>query len=112
MLSRQSVPVYRFGYGTVRAFNSVVLKTRVDGAIEDHEERVALGALLAPTMSRERGAQQLTMALQHGAIGLATELVEQARGPLDVREQERLCAAGRHRRVGHGCEAPSGGWIR
>jgi multidrug efflux system membrane fusion protein len=31
---RQSVPVYRYGYGTVRALNSVVLKTRVDGTLD------------------------------------------------------------------------------
>src|SRR5205085_1863321 len=31
---RQDLPVYRYGYGTVRAFNSVVLKTRVDGALD------------------------------------------------------------------------------
>lgn len=31
---RQDVPVTRVGYGTVRAFNSVVLKVRVDGALQ------------------------------------------------------------------------------
>ncbi|MBX7197881.1 MAG: efflux RND transporter periplasmic adaptor subunit [Rhodospirillaceae bacterium] len=33
-VTRQDVPVMRVGYGTVRAFNSVVLKVRVDGALQ------------------------------------------------------------------------------
>ncbi len=33
-VTRQDVPVTRVGYGTVRAFNSVVLKVRVDGALQ------------------------------------------------------------------------------
>lgn len=33
-IARQDVPVTRVGYGTVRAFNSVVLKVRVDGALQ------------------------------------------------------------------------------
>lgn len=33
-VARQDVPVIRVGYGTVRAFNSVVLKVRVDGALQ------------------------------------------------------------------------------
>ena len=33
-VARQDVPVTRIGYGTVRAFNSVVLKVRVDGALQ------------------------------------------------------------------------------
>ncbi|MHB1206243.1 MAG: efflux RND transporter periplasmic adaptor subunit [Rhodospirillaceae bacterium] len=33
-VTRQNVPVFRVGYGTVRAFNSVVLKVRVDGALQ------------------------------------------------------------------------------
>jgi multidrug efflux system membrane fusion protein len=33
-VTRQDVPVFRVGYGTVRAFNSVVLKVRVDGALQ------------------------------------------------------------------------------
>ena len=33
-VSRQDVPVIRVGYGTVRAFNAVVLKVRVDGALQ------------------------------------------------------------------------------
>jgi multidrug efflux system membrane fusion protein len=32
--SRQTVPVYRYGYGTVKAFNFVTLKVRVDGTLE------------------------------------------------------------------------------
>lgn len=31
---RQDVPVFRVGYGAVRAYNSVVLKVRVDGALQ------------------------------------------------------------------------------
>ena len=30
----QSVPIYRYGFGTVRANNSVLLKSRVDGTLE------------------------------------------------------------------------------
>jgi multidrug efflux system membrane fusion protein len=33
-VTRQDVPVFRVGYGTVRAYNSVVLKVRVDGALQ------------------------------------------------------------------------------
>ena len=33
-IARQDLPVYRFGLGTVRALNSVVLKSRVDGTLE------------------------------------------------------------------------------
>ena len=33
-IARQDLPVYRFGLGTVRALNSVVLKSRVDGTLD------------------------------------------------------------------------------
>ena len=33
-VARQDVPVYRYGFGTVRPFNNVVLKTRVDGTLD------------------------------------------------------------------------------
>jgi membrane fusion protein, multidrug efflux system len=33
-VSRQTIPVYRYGYGTVKAFNFVVLKVRVDGTLD------------------------------------------------------------------------------
>lgn len=33
-VARQDLPVYRYGLGTVRALNSVVLKSRVDGTLD------------------------------------------------------------------------------
>jgi multidrug efflux system membrane fusion protein len=48
---RQSVPVYRYGYGTVRALNSVIIKTRVDGTLDKvtfkEGEEVKAGDVLA-----------------------------------------------------------------
>src|SRR5439155_3285005 len=39
---------------------------RLDRPVEHHEERVALGALLVPAVSRERGAQERPVTLEPG----------------------------------------------
>ena len=50
-VARQNMPQYRYGYGTVRAFNSVVLKVRVDGALDKvlfrEGQNVTAGEMLA-----------------------------------------------------------------
>ena len=55
-VTRESVPVYRIGFGTVRAFNSVVLKVRVDGALDkvlfNEGEEVKQGQVLAQIDAR------------------------------------------------------------
>ena len=55
-VTRESVPVYRIGFGTVRAFNSVVLKVRVDGALDkvlfNEGDEVKQGQVLAQIDAR------------------------------------------------------------
>ena len=50
-VGRQNVPIYRDGFGTVRAFNSVLLKVRVDGSLDkvlfDEGQMVKAGQVLA-----------------------------------------------------------------
>jgi hypothetical protein len=62
---------------------------RGPGALEQHEERVALRALLGSAVRRKRGAQQLAMALPDGRVARGAERKLEPRGALDVGEQER-----------------------
>jgi hypothetical protein len=65
-------------------------------AIEGVEERVTLGIDLVP--GAERTAQSLTVFLERLSIRVRTELGEQARGLLDIGEEERDGTAGQ---LGH-----------
>ena len=65
---------------------------------EGGEEGVALGADLGAAARHDGGAQDLGMPLQDRAIAVA-ELPEQARGPLDIGEQEG-------HRTGRECSGP------
>ena len=60
----------------------------VAGARKCVEERVALGIDLDSSVPAERFAQQPPVLREDGGV-LIAELVEQARGAIDVREQER-----------------------
>jgi hypothetical protein len=56
--------------------------------VEDHEEGVALGVDLGTFPFGDGGAHQPEVFLLHGPI-CGPELLEQARGALDIGEQER-----------------------
>jgi hypothetical protein len=70
---------------------------RVLGVVEKHEERVALGALLAAAVAREGRPEQGRVALEDRRVRPLAQLVEKTSRALDVREQER---PGRARRGG------------
>jgi hypothetical protein len=70
---------------------------RISRARERNEERVALGIDLVAVVSGERRTQQIPMVGEHGRIP-APKLLDEARGALDVREEERHCSA---RLIGH-----------
>ena len=65
----------------------------VQRALEDAEERIALGAQLPPVAAPEGRAQDLVVVHLRLHVSIA-ELLHQARRTLDVREQERDRAAG------------------
>ena len=60
----------------------------VTRAFEREEERVALRVDLDPAVAGERGAHDSAVLREHVGVAVA-ELVEQASGALDVREEER-----------------------
>ena len=74
---------------------------------EDDEERVALGADLEPVVGGPGGPEQVAMAVEHVAVGLGPELLDELGRAFDVGEQEGQGATGqdRCRRLGHGCGA-------
>src|SRR6185503_4391952 len=72
----------------------------LERVVEEHEERVALRALLAAAVARDRLAHDRGVALQHRRVGVAAELGEEARGALDVGEQECQRAAATRGRGG------------
>jgi hypothetical protein len=59
----------------------------IAGASKGHEEGISLGVHLVPVPLLERGTVKLTVLLHHLGIAL-THLLKQARGALDVREEQ------------------------
>ena len=75
---------------------------RIAGAAERHEERVPLRVDLAAAVTGTRGAHQTIVTAQNLRVAL-TKPAKQARGTLDISEQERDRSA---RQIRHGA------WLR
>jgi len=72
-----------------RALHSNSSRDRVGGAGENQEERVSLGIDLVPIEGGAGSSQQLAIVCQDLLVWLFSCLLEQARGPFQVSEEER-----------------------
>ena len=86
---RQLEPLLRLARGAERA----------GGGREGDEERVALRVDLDAAVPLERVAQDTPMLGERSRVVIRAELVQEARRPLDVREEK---GDGAGRQVGHG----------
>jgi hypothetical protein len=67
---------------------------RVRGHGKGEEERVALGVDLGPAAGSEGGAEATPVRVERRRVGLGAELLQQARRPLHVGEEQRYGAGG------------------
>ncbi|HLJ32558.1 MAG TPA: hypothetical protein VKU38_02860, partial [Ktedonobacteraceae bacterium] len=80
--------IFRKGMGGESALCRHSCRHGIGGASEDHEKGIALGVHDAPIPLSERCTQHLAALRQHTGISL-TQLVQQARGPRNIGEQQR-----------------------